>query len=122
MVDWSGRPAYVQVADDLRKQIYGGRFPPGGRLPSYEALMKRYEVSITVVRAAIRELKTQGLVDSHLGKGVTVRYPLLPSLPGERRDREVLCALAEMRKLRGRLARLDGRLTRVERVVLPVGG
>lgn len=73
--------------------------------------MKRYEVSITVVRAAIRELtgKTQGLVDSHQGKGVTVRYPLSPSLPGERRDREVLCALAEMRKLRGRLARLDER-------------
>jgi DNA-binding GntR family transcriptional regulator len=38
MVEWARRPAYVQVADDLRGQICGGRFPPGSQLPSNAAL------------------------------------------------------------------------------------
>lgn len=72
MADWSGRPAYLQVADDLRAGILKGRFPPGSQLPSYGALMKRYGVSITVVRSAVRELRTESLVRTHQGKGVFV--------------------------------------------------
>jgi GntR family transcriptional regulator len=72
MADWSGRPAYLQVADDLRAGILKGRFMPGSQLPSYGVLMKRYGVSITVVRSAIRELKTESLVRTHQGKGVFV--------------------------------------------------
>ena len=76
MANWSGRPAYLQVADDLRGGILKGRFAPGSQLPSYGALMKRYEVSITVIRNAIRELGTESLVRTHQGKGVFVSDPL----------------------------------------------
>lgn len=69
MADWSGRPAYLQVADDLRASIFQGRFTPGTRLPSYGTLMKQYGVSITVIRNAIRELGTESLVRTHQGKG-----------------------------------------------------
>ena len=62
MADWSGRPAYAQVADQLRAAIRGGQFAPGSQLPSYEALMRTYDVSITVIRIAVRGLKTEGLV------------------------------------------------------------
>jgi GntR family transcriptional regulator len=72
MADWSGRPAYLQVADDLRAGILNGRFTQGSQLPSYGVLMKRYGVSITVVRSAIRELRTESLVRTHQGKGVFV--------------------------------------------------
>ena len=84
MADWTGKPAYAQVADELRAAIRGGRFVPGSQLPSYEALMKQYGVSITVVRSAVRELKTEGLVITHQGKGAFVRDPLPPDtgLPG----------------------------------------
>jgi DNA-binding GntR family transcriptional regulator len=37
MTDWSGRPAYAQLADALRADIRGGRYAPGSQLPSYEA-------------------------------------------------------------------------------------
>lgn len=122
MVDRSGRPAYLQVAEHLREQIRTGRFPPGARLPSYEALMKRYQGAITVVRSAVRQLKTEGLVHSHQGKGVTVRHSPVPSAQaGGKQDCEVFCALAELRTLRDRLARLDERLAHVERVVRPAG-
>lgn len=76
MADWSGRPAYLQVADDLRASIFQGRFTPGSQLPSYGTLMKQYGVSITVIRNAIRELGIESLVRTHQGKGVFVSDPL----------------------------------------------
>jgi DNA-binding GntR family transcriptional regulator len=76
MAEWSGRPAYLQVADDLRADIVKGRLTPGSQLPSYGALMEHYGVSITVVRSAIRELRAQSLVRTHQGKGVFVSDPL----------------------------------------------
>jgi DNA-binding GntR family transcriptional regulator len=76
MADWSGTPAYVQIADALRADIAKGRFAPGSQLPSYGDLMDRYGVSITVARSAIRELRSEGLVRTHQGKGVFVSDPL----------------------------------------------
>jgi DNA-binding GntR family transcriptional regulator len=121
MADWSGRPAYAQVADALRAEIRAGRFLPGSQLPSYEALMKKYEVSITVVRSAVRELKSEGLVYTHQGKGAFVRDPL-PE-PGQRPDvqrSEAFHALmAEIKSLHEDLDRFDERLSRLERLVAP---
>ncbi len=121
MTDWSGRPAYVQVADQLRAAIRGGQFAPGSQLPSYEALMRKYDVSVTVVRSAVRELKAEGLVHTHQGKGAFVRDPLPP--PGERpadRDDDAFHAvMAQIRSLHDDLSRVDERLSRVEQLVLP---
>jgi GntR family transcriptional regulator len=121
MADWSGRPAYAQVADALRAEIRSGRFPPGSQLPSYEALMKKYEVSVTVIRSAVRELKGEGLVHTHQGKGAFVRDPL-PE-PGKTPDGQASEAfravMAEIRLLHEDLDRFGDRLSRLERRVLP---
>ena len=121
MADWSGRPAYMQVADALRAEIRGGRIPPGSQLPSYEALMRKYEVSITVVRSAVRELKTEGIVYTHQGKGAFVRDPLPePGVsPDDQPSEAFRAVMAEIRSLHDDLDRFDERLSRVERVVLP---
>jgi GntR family transcriptional regulator len=121
MADWSGRPAYMQVADQLREEIRGGRFAPGSQLPSYEALMRTYDVSITVVRSAIRELKTEGLVYTHQGKGAFVRNPLPPpgQQPAGQGSDAFQAVMAELRSLHDDLDRVDERLARVERLVLP---
>ena len=123
MADWSGRPAYAQVADTLRAEIRRGRFPPGSQLPSYEALMKKYEVSITVVRSAVRELKAEGLVQTHQGKGAFVRDPLPPpgETPGDQPSDAFRAVMAEIRSLHDDLDRFDERLSRVERLLLPDG-
>jgi GntR family transcriptional regulator len=119
MADWSGRPAYAQVADALRAEIRSGRFPPGSQLPSYEALMRKYEVSVTVVRSAVRELKVEGLVYTHQGKGTFVRDPL-PE-PGKTPDgsEAFRAVMAEIRSLHDDLDRFGDRLSRLERRVLP---
>ncbi|KJY36254.1 hypothetical protein VR44_08270 [Streptomyces katrae] len=69
MVEWTGKPAYQQVAEQLRGRIAAGEFAESGKLPSLADLQATYGVTVTVARDAIRQLKTDGLVVSHQGKG-----------------------------------------------------
>jgi GntR family transcriptional regulator len=119
MADWSGQPAYMQVADTLRVEIRSGRIPPGSQLPSYEALMRKYGVSITVVRSAVRELKTEGLVFTHQGKGAFVRDPLPGpgQAPADQPTEAFRAVMAEIRALHDDLDLFDERLSRLERLL-----
>jgi len=79
----TGRPAYQQVADDLRQQISDGRLPVGSQLPTVSQLMESYGVSNTVIKAAINQLKAENAVIGQQGKGVYVRqlYRVFLSTP-----------------------------------------
>jgi DNA-binding GntR family transcriptional regulator len=68
-----GRPAYQEVADDLRQRIGTGEFPVGAAIPSTAKLTGDYRVSTTVVRAAIAQLRADGVLIGRTGKGVFVR-------------------------------------------------
>jgi GntR family transcriptional regulator len=59
----SDRPAYRQIADQLRAAIVGGRLEPGAQLPSERALMDTYRAARGTVRQAIATLRAEGLVD-----------------------------------------------------------
>lgn len=72
MTDHTGQPKYRQVAAELRRAIRSGVHPVGSELPSTAKLTQTYEVSTTVVRAAIRELRDEGLVLGQPGKAVYV--------------------------------------------------
>ena len=67
-----GRPAYQQVADDLRDLISKGTLSVGEPIPSTAQLCSRYRVSATVVRAAVAQLRTDGIVRGQPGKAVYV--------------------------------------------------
>jgi GntR family transcriptional regulator len=69
----SGTPAYVQVAADLRAQIKSGSLPVGEKIPSMTQLRELYNVSNTVVRDALNELRREGLIVGQQGKGVFVQ-------------------------------------------------
>jgi DNA-binding GntR family transcriptional regulator len=73
MVEFSGRPAYLQIADDLRDRILSGDLAGGDKLPSESDLMRDYDVSRTVPKMAINVLRSEGLITSHPGKGSFVR-------------------------------------------------
>jgi GntR family transcriptional regulator len=68
-----GRPAYQQVADDLRRRIAAAEVPVGSAIPSTAKLTRTYGVSSTVVRAAVSQLRADGLLVGQPGKGVFVR-------------------------------------------------
>jgi GntR family transcriptional regulator, transcriptional repressor for pyruvate dehydrogenase complex len=61
-----------RISSDLRKQLTGGAFQAGDRLPSENALARQYSVSRTVVREAIAILRADGLVQARKGAGVFV--------------------------------------------------
>jgi len=68
----AGQPFYAQIADALRAEILGGEYQPGGQLPSERELRDRFKVSGNTVRAALVQLRAEGLVTSHQGRGVFV--------------------------------------------------
>jgi GntR family transcriptional regulator len=72
-VAYQGKPAYQQVADDLRQRIVDGSLQAGDKVPSEAELMNDYGVSRIVVRMAMEALQNEGLVDKRQGKGTFVR-------------------------------------------------
>lgn len=69
------RPPFLQLADDLRRGIESGQYPPGARLPSIRELAKTYGISPQTVQNALRELRNEGLVVSQQGRALFVRDP-----------------------------------------------
>ncbi len=109
------RSKYLEVADDLRKKIAGGTYPVGAEIPSTSRLMDQYEVSITVVRAAVRELRTEGLVVGQPGKAVYVTAEPAAETPSA----EFTEVMGHLRALRELLDDFDARLTRLEKAAAP---
>lgn len=69
----SDRPAYHQIADQLRSDINEGSLEPGSKIPSERSLMDRYDAARGTVRQALSVLRTEGLIEVHHGKGAFVR-------------------------------------------------
>jgi DNA-binding FadR family transcriptional regulator len=61
------RPAYRQVADELRSQIMQGMLEPGARLPAEAELTRMFGVSRSTVREALRSLASQHLIETRRG-------------------------------------------------------
>lgn len=61
------RPAYRQVADELRAQIVAGVLSAGERLPTEPELAQMFGVSRSTVREALRVLASQHLVETTRG-------------------------------------------------------
>ena len=66
-------PAFRRIADALRADIEQGTYPPGSRLPSEADLVSHHGVAKETVRAAIRQLRKEGLVETRKGAGAFVR-------------------------------------------------
>ena len=78
MAEFTGRrPAYLQIADKIKREIRAGERSPGDKLPSEAELMRQHQVSRTVARQAIARLREDGYAISHQGKGS------FAALPGE---------------------------------------
>ncbi|WP_343714092.1 FadR/GntR family transcriptional regulator [Inquilinus sp.] len=71
----------VAVVDALRHRIANGALPVGSQLPTEQRLIEEFNVSRTVVREAIAELRARGLVEPRQGVGVFV-VPSVEPAPG----------------------------------------
>jgi GntR family transcriptional regulator, trigonelline degradation regulator len=71
-IERAAAPLRRQVQDQLRQAIIVGQLPPGARLVERE-LIALLKVSRTVIREALRQLESEGLVATVANKGPIVR-------------------------------------------------
>ena len=69
----SGDYVYEQVATILRERIESGAYPKGRIMPAARYLAGELDVSIGSVKHAIEVLRTEGLVETRIGRGIVVR-------------------------------------------------
>ena len=75
------KPAYQQVAAQLREWVLSGDLAPGERLPNESQLSEVFGVSRSTVREALRWLSSQGLITTL--RGVTGGSFVAHPQPGE---------------------------------------
>ena len=128
-----------RLAARLGQQIERGELTPGERLPTEQALAQAHGVSRTVVREAVHQLKSRGMLRSRQGLGVFVaaeppHRPLafdtgvLGSMEAVVQIREVrralegeIAALAAERATRTQVAALRAALKEIDRTVAAGG-
>jgi DNA-binding GntR family transcriptional regulator len=117
----------------IRARIISGEYPVDSLIPSTTDLVEESRMSRPVVRRAIDQLKAEGILRGHQGKGVYVSE--VPAVADRRRaDTEALGEeFAELRRefrklaedissedLRARFGRLESRMGRVEAAISTV--
>ncbi|PKM50301.1 MAG: PLP-dependent aminotransferase family protein [Firmicutes bacterium HGW-Firmicutes-7] len=65
-------PIYMQIKVEIKKRIYSGELMPYELLPSERKLADELGVNRSTVLNAYRELKAEGLIDSHIGQGTQI--------------------------------------------------
>jgi GntR family transcriptional regulator, trigonelline degradation regulator len=95
-IDKFAAPLRQQVLDEIRQSIIAGRLVPGSRLVERE-LTAMMGVSRTVVREALRQLESEGLVSIIPNKGPIVRELTLAEAKDLYSIRAVLEGLAAHR-------------------------
>ncbi len=64
-------PLYRQITEQIQAQIISGEIPDGFQFPSERQLADTLGVNRTTVLNAYKELKADGLLASHVGRGTT---------------------------------------------------
>lgn len=64
---------YNEIADDLRRRIIQGEWPPGTNLPGYSGLTEHYKAGRGVISAALQVLEGEGHISVRKRGGITVR-------------------------------------------------
>ncbi|MBO0684945.1 MAG: TetR/AcrR family transcriptional regulator C-terminal domain-containing protein [Candidatus Dormibacteraeota bacterium] len=81
-------PPYLQIAEELRRQIEAGELAPGQRVPSTRAIVERWGVAMATATKVLTELRREGLVRAVPGVGtvVDVQSRPKPATPAPRRQ------------------------------------
>lgn len=90
---------YREIADDLRRRMDGGEFPPGSRLPTYDELRVHYSTGRGTIGSAVEVLEAEGRVRPLKKVGLLVldpaeREPLALAGPMRRDQDGRFCELA----------------------------
>lgn len=84
------RHLYIQVVELLKAAIESGEFP-SGRLPTEDALVRQFDVSLVTVRKALANLAEQHLIVRRQGSGTYVKQLRVPVRTRVRRRTKLFC-------------------------------
>lgn len=104
------RPAYIQIAADIREQIASGEYAPGSRLPSNRDLSERYRVAAETIRQALDVLRGDKLIATQSTRGTYV----LREPAGPEPDPEVVRLTTGLQDVLQRLGKLEERISVLE--------
>src|SRR5271166_1541213 len=65
----SGKPVYLQLADQIRYAAASGSLRPGDPLPSIRPLAEELRVNRNTIAKAYAELESLGIIETIAGKG-----------------------------------------------------
>ncbi|PWU10980.1 MAG: GntR family transcriptional regulator [Verrucomicrobia bacterium] len=65
----SGKPVYLQVADQVKAAAASGALRPGEPLPSIRPLAEQLRINRNTVAKAYAELEGQGVIETVAGRG-----------------------------------------------------
>jgi GntR family transcriptional regulator len=68
----SGTPIYKQILEQVRRMVASGQLQPGAELPSVRELAITHAVNPMTISRAYSLLESQGLLERHRGKPMTV--------------------------------------------------
>jgi GntR family transcriptional regulator len=104
------RPPYLQIADDLRRQIKAGRYKPGDRLPSNKAMAETYQSAPETIRRALSALREEGLTATQSTRGTFVLREASEPEP----DPEFVRLVTALQNVERRLDKVEDRLAALE--------
>lgn len=74
----SGRPPYLQIAEQIRHAAASGALKPGEAVPTIRALAERLAVNRNTVAKAYTELEREGIIETKIGRGSFLRENQTP--------------------------------------------
>jgi GntR family transcriptional regulator len=85
----SGVPLYRQLVEQVRRLIAGGQLQPGAELPSVRDLAQLHAVNPMTISKAYAWLETEGLLQRHRGKPMTVATGSKAAVPLKQRLQQI---------------------------------
>jgi GntR family transcriptional regulator len=89
----SGKPAYLQIVDQVKYQTASGSLRPGDSLPSIRALAETLRINRNTVAKAYTELEHEGVIETQQGRGAFVSAERSPF--GRRARNGILAELVD---------------------------
>ncbi|AOT69248.1 GntR family transcriptional regulator [Geosporobacter ferrireducens] len=97
----NSKPIYLQIIDDIKKQLIRGELKPGDKILSQRDFAQKIKVNPNTVQRAYREMENMNLVETIRGQGTFIysREGMLDEIKEEMASRVLKNFLDEMYSL-----------------------
>ncbi|MCL2618936.1 MAG: GntR family transcriptional regulator [Defluviitaleaceae bacterium] len=92
-------PIYVQIADDIRRNIVSGELSEGDKLPSVRECSVKYSVTAITIQRAVAQLEEYDIVQTRKGVGSFVAKDVRQSLKRDMISKCVRDFVAQLREM-----------------------